>query len=216
VTTLDDNYTWDPDDKHYLRDGVVVSLATLLTIRDQLTDAQFADADALADELGTSGDLEAWQDDMRSLIEETHSAAYMLGRGGINFMGLAENASLALLIAAQFNFLQDFARDVRAGRVSLSQARARSELYMASATNAFAQGHAAAYGDELELPAFPGDGGTACLMNCRCAWDIEETETEWRAYWLATGDDDECSDCDDRAAQYSPFVQKRESQAQAA
>jgi hypothetical protein len=188
VTTLDDSYTWDPDDKHYLRDGVVVSLATLLTIRDQLTDAQFADADALADELGTSGDLEAWQDDMRSLIEETHSAAYMLGRGGINFMGLAENASLAL----------------------------RSELYMASATNAFAQGHAAAYGDELELPAFPGDGGTACLMNCRCAWDIEETETEWRAYWLATGDDDECSDCDDRAAQYSPFVQKRESQAQAA
>jgi hypothetical protein len=206
---VDDTYEWDEDKHHYLRDGAVVSLATILTLRDQLLDAQYADAIELADALEEDGDLEAWQEAMRDLIQETHSAAYMLGRGGINFTQAAERLALAGIVTAQFEYLRQFAADVQAGKVSIADARNRASQYMSSATYAFSLGFADAYGDELQLPAYPGDGGSKCLMNCRCAWDIEEDTKEWRCYWIATGDDEQCTDCDDRAQLYNPYVQKR-------
>lgn len=205
---VDDTYEWDDEKKQYLRDGVAVSLGTLWQIRDQLTDAQYNDADDLTDQLAEDGDLEQWQRDMRTLIVETHTAAYLLGNGGANMFDAASHAIVGALITSQFQYLQRFAQTIKDDGLSADAIKARSEQYMSAATYAFSRGQADLYAD-LELPCMPCDGNTACLMNCRCGWDIEEDDKEWRAYWQSTGDDLECSDCDQRATSYSPYVQTK-------
>jgi hypothetical protein len=54
------------------------------------------------------------------------------------------------------------------------------------------------------LPAYPGDGQTACLGNCRCNWDIEETEDAWEATW-ELNDAEHCADCIANAEQWNPL-----------
>jgi hypothetical protein len=203
-----DTFEWDADKKQYLRDGVAVSLATLWQIRDQLTDAQYNDADDLTDQLDEDGDLEQWQLDMRTLIVETHTAAYLLGHGGMNNVDIASHAVIGAMVISQFNYLRNFAETIKRDGLSANAISARAEQYMAAATYAFSVGQSELYAD-LELPCMPCDGNTACLMNCRCGWDIEEDEKEWRAYWQATGDDLECTDCDQRATSYSPYTQQK-------
>lgn len=202
-------YTYDEDTRTY-KDaaGAVIAFSTVLAIRDELSDASFADAEDYTTTLEQTLDLNAWQTDMRSLVEETQVGAFMLGRGGINVMGDTETSVLADIVKSQFTYLSVFAAQLLAGQLSVAQAKARADLYMSAASYGFSRGRALAY-DDLDLPGYPGDGGTPCLGNCRCAWDIQETNTEYRAWWLASADASECEGCDIRAGDWSPFVQTK-------
>ena len=62
----------------------------------------------------------------------------------------------------------------------------------------------------LDLPVHPGDGGTPCHGKCRCHWEIEEDDVEWRAYWRTGAVGKICPGCAQRASEYAPYVQTKE------
>jgi len=93
-----------------------------------------------------------------------------------------------------------------------TQVAARSKMYLNSAREAYERGKMRAHGVP-QLPAYPGDGSTVCLTNCRCAWRIEEQRDEegnllgWNCYWEIIGPDDaNCPDCLDRMGRWNPYV----------
>ena len=93
------------------------------------------------------------------------------------------------------------------GDLTEKQIAARSALYLNSTVNAYERGRAASFG--LTLPVYPADGGTSCMSNCRCRWDITETSTEYRATWTLNTSAEHCDDCEARATKYSPYTVKK-------
>ena len=93
-----------------------------------------------------------------------------------------------------------------AGKLDSAEAVAnRQALYAGAATEAHEIGRTEAY-SMPRLPAYPCDGGTPCLTNCKCSWSIDETAKEWRATWLLGGAREHCAGCRDRAQEYGPLV----------
>jgi hypothetical protein len=91
-----------------------------------------------------------------------------------------------------------------------AQIAARSKMYFNSAREAFERGKLRALGVP-DLPAYPGDGSTACLTNCRCVWNCEQdtidNEPVWNCFWDIQGPDDaNCQDCLDRHNDWYPLV----------
>jgi hypothetical protein len=77
-------------------------------------------------------------------------------------------------------------------------------MYVNGGTMSFEQGQASAWGLAHSLPCYPGDGGTPCLSNCRCSWEIKETEAAIEATWQVNAE--ACSGCVARGQRYSPLV----------
>lgn len=91
-----------------------------------------------------------------------------------------------------------------------AQIAARSKMYFNSAREAYERGKARALGAPT-MPAYPGDGSTACLTNCRCMWDYQQGTKDgqpvWNCYWNIQGPDDaNCVDCLDRHGKWHPLV----------
>lgn len=85
------------------------------------------------------------------------------------------------------------------------QIAARSQMYMNSSREAFERGKTRAHGVP-PLPAYPGDGQTRCLTNCKCEWVFEPTETGVNCYWKLNPAE-HCDDCLNNAARWNPLVQ---------
>lgn len=88
-----------------------------------------------------------------------------------------------------------------------AQIRARSRMYMRSAREAFERGQMRAYRIP-ELPAYPGDGSTECLTNCRCSWRFVITDDGIDCYWDIDWDAENCQDCIDRHYMWNPYFAK--------
>ena len=57
-----------------------------------------------------------------------------------------------------------------------------------------------------ELPAYPRDGTTLCLVYCRCRWRIKKiSDTEYKAYWIL-GVAEHCPNCKCRARHWNPLT----------
>lgn len=118
-----------------------------------------------------------------------HTAAYM---AGVESDAL-DQAGRDLVVAAvqnQIDYLDAFADAIDAGELSEAQIQARAALYGGAINASYWQG--ATDGDDL--PFHPGDGGTACLTNCKCEWELHSDG--W--YWIAEAG--ACEGCQERAA----------------
>lgn len=91
----------------------------------------------------------------------------------------------------------------------MAQVRARSQLYINSARQAYERAKARALGVP-DLPAYPGDGSTVCKSNCACSWRLEPIYDDddnligWNAFW-ELGAADHCPDCIQRSIQWNPL-----------
>ncbi len=137
--------------------------------------------------------LAQWQLGVASELKDAHLAQAMFGAGGRANMTFVEFGRVGQTLREQYSFLNKFAADIAAGRQSQAQALARIRQY----GNASAQSYYAEYVERrtgniywrttaLEscptclayaagspytkstLPAYPCDGGTQCLANCKC------------------------------------------------
>lgn len=177
-------------------------------LRDEFTEKALKESDDLINQLlgiENGYTVQQWTLDMRELIKNTYRAQYELAIGGRENMTQADYGRLGGILAEQYRYLQGFAEDIAAGRMTLSQAMYRARMYINSSTQAFERARAAGYG--LDLPQYPGDGSTQCLTNCKCEWDIqfdEETFT-FSCYWRL-GYAEHCPDCLDAEKIYSPYV----------
>ena len=113
------------------------------------------------------------------------------------------------MLRDQYHHLDGFAADIAAGRLSEAQIRARARMYVDAGHLAFERGRAEAFGMPT-LPAYPGDGQTACLTRCWCSWDhvpvIEQgVLIGWDSTWKLENRVDHCEDCPKNAKLWAPL-----------
>ena len=189
-----------------------VTANTVLRLRDDFIDRKRDTFRSLTDDLINARiTVQEWLLEMRKRVRDVNSAEYMLARGGRNAMFQTDLDALTELIKEQFEYLQKFGEEVRAGKLSASQITARSELYIESATAAYERGQAASF--DIELPEYPADGNQVCRARCRCRWEIVEKKGAIEAYWRMNVAAKHCDSCLSNAAKWAPYtIQKGETQ----
>lgn len=185
--------------------GTFVSQAQMLTLRDSFIDSQKAYTNGLAAQL-SRGDItiQQWTLAMREEIKTTYIAQYLLAHGGRDTMTPADWGRIGQKVRVQYEYLQKFAEDIAKGNLTEGQIAARARMYVESSSQMFEQAHGAAVGMPA-LPAYPGDGKTACKSNCKCTWEIKDLKDRWECYWTLNPAE-HCSDCLGNAAKWNPLV----------
>ena len=200
------DWVWNQLTKRYRNSKTkkTVSSNTVLRLRDDFVD-EMRDFSKLTDDLVNSRiTVQEWLLEMRKQVRDVNSAQYLLARGGRNAMFQTDLDALSEIIKEQYDFLQKFGQEVRAGNLSASQIRARSELYMETSTRAHEQAKAASY--DIELPEYPADGSQICKARCRCRWEINVLEDKIEAYWLLNVAAKHCDTCLSNAAKWAPYT----------
>jgi hypothetical protein len=142
--------------------------------------------------------LEQWQIGVAYELKDAHLAQAMFAVGGKNNMTQANYGRVGHTLRDQYGFLNGFAQDIAAGRVSEAQALARIRMY-GNATQAsywreyrnatteliyWNLNPAEHCGDCVglaggspykpqDLSQVPGDGATQCRGNCKCTLSRE-------------------------------------------
>lgn len=175
-----------------------------VTLRDFFIEAAKGDMDKLTRRLLNHNiDLQQWVLEMRTQSKTAYINEYLLARGGQNNMTQADWGRLGGLLKRQYEYIDNFARDIDAGKVSGGQIRTRARMYIDSATQAFERAKAQSLGIP-SLPAYPGDGQTVCRANCQCHWNIVDAEDHWNATWQL-GVAEHCLDCVDNSQRWAPL-----------
>ncbi len=200
-------WNWDDVSRRY-RDtstGRYIGSRQMLTLRNGYIEAKKAEVDRLARKLANGDiDIQRWTLDMRSSIKDAFIDEYCLAFGGRNNMTQANWGQLGHMLRDQYGYLQRFAGDIQAGKMSEGQIKVRSEMYIDAATQAYERGHSEGLGLP-RLPAYPGDGQTQCRANCQCAWDIQDSGNQWDCTWKL-GVAEHCPDCVDNSQRWAPLV----------
>ena len=84
--------------------------------------------------------IDQWQGSVREAIKAAHIQATVLGHGGKDGMGSAEYGRIGQRLRAEYSYLQNFAGDILAGRVSVAMALARVQLYAESVRSSYWEG----------------------------------------------------------------------------
>ena len=84
--------------------------------------------------------LDQWQGSVREAIKGAHIQASVLGHGGRADMGAAEYGRMGQRLRAEYRYLQGFANDILAGRVSAPMALARVKLYAEAIRGSYWEG----------------------------------------------------------------------------
>ena len=200
------DWVWNQLTKRYRNSKTkkTITANTVLQLRDDFVDLK-RDFSKLTDDLVNSRiTVQEWVFEMRKRVRDVNSAQYMLARGGRNAMFQTDLDALSEIIKEQYDFLQQFGQEVRAGNLSANQITARSELYMESSTRAHEQAKAASY--DIELPEYPADGNQICKARCRCRWEIDEKKDYIEAYWLLNVAAKHCDTCLSNAAKWAPYT----------
>lgn len=142
-----------------------------------------------------------WRDNVAAAIVEYHTAAMIAGNDG-KPLNPGMQGQLSEIVATQLNYLENFAEEVAAGKITPAQISARADMY----APAIRQPYSAGFTGGLPLPAMPAEG-TICHTNCKCSWNIvpiDEEAGDYDCYWIR-GADDSCSTCIARAREWSPI-----------
>ncbi len=155
--------------------------------------------------------VDHWQSTLRNEIKHQFVNQYVAGKGGIQQMTQRDWGAVGRMLRDQYQFLDDFAADFAAGRLSEAQIQARARMYIEAGHQAFERGRAEAFGLPT-LPAYPGDGQTTCLTRCYCNWDHEDVIEDgqivgWNATWVLDPRKAEvhCPDCPANAKLWAPL-----------
>ena len=205
------DWRWNERSKIYRNPKTKQSVVELrqVRLRDTFTDIREVNLKPTFDRLFDGRiTLQQWRNIMGDTIEEQYLAEYMFGRGGINAMTDDDLLEITRLVNEQKRFLNGFTEDIRRGMLTEPQIRARGELYIESSSQAFETGKASSYG--IRLPQYPGDGNQICRANCRCHWDLRETEGGINAFWRLDVRAAHCDTCLRNSRDWNPlFVERR-------
>jgi len=198
-------WRWDDTVNRY-RDpqGRFISGKKLINIRDEFTARRMDAVNDLAEQMATDKlNLQQWTLNMRQEIKRTYLAEYEAGIGGRNMMTQSDFGRVGGMLKRQYEYLNNFAEEVRQGKLSVAQIKLRARMYIDSATQSFERSRSISQGVP-DLPQYPGDGKTVCRSNCKCNWKIERVEFGWNCYWKL-GVAEHCDDCVQNSAQWNPL-----------
>lgn len=180
----------------------------LLRARNRLADGFKDDAAEIAADLVNGDiDLTEWAKAFASLISHGITTGFQLGLG-VDVLDQRSSAIVTGLIQTQYSYAGPFAQAVSdaidAGTPMSQEAIAsRSGLYAGGVIQSHEFGQADRY--DISLPAYPGDGSTPCMGNCRCYWSIEANGTVIVPTWVAIDDAHTCDECARRGEQWAPY-----------
>lgn len=199
-------WTWDQAVRRYRNPatGRFVSTQTMIGLRDQFIDLQKERVASLTQQMVDRKLTRVeWELAMRNEIRISHIDMYVMGHGGRNNMTQRDWGILGRELRDQYGYLQRFAEDVSAGKLSPAQARVRSQMYIGSATQSYERGLAEAWGLP-RLPQYPADGQTICRANCQCHLEYEDADNAVHVFWVL-GQAEHCEDCVALADEWSPL-----------
>jgi hypothetical protein len=159
--------------------------------------------------LADGGSIGNWRRAMEQAIRRSQTAAMIAGVAARDFGGnvrallskiigpsalaKGDRARLEQAITAQLKYLDGFVADLRQGKLTMAQAQARAALYAGASRATF-------YGAQYPgLNAYPGDGGTPCMGNCKCSLEQQGDLIYWRLHPA-----EHCDGCVSRASA-SPY-----------
>lgn len=133
------------------------------------------------DALASGGSIGAWRKAMEVAIRRSQTAAYIAATAerlgvtpkAVKGLSRAERRELEARIEKQLKYLDGFAADLKAGKLTMAQAAARADLYAGAVRGGF---YAARYPG---LNQVPGDGSTPCLGNCKCSLEARDDGVYW-------------------------------------
>lgn len=146
--------------------------------------------------------FKVYRKEVVNTIRQTYIDMYVMGKGGRNNMTQSDWGKVGAMLKEQYKYLNPFMDQIEAGQLSEAQIVARLNMYINSASEAFWRGYASDI--PLDLPAYPGDGSTTCLVNCQCMWDIQRVPNGYDCYWML-GPAEHCPDCLVRAGEWNPY-----------
>lgn len=199
-------WTWDDRSNRYRETatGRFIGISQMYDMRSVYLEAQKTRTDEIArNYLENNISLTDYYDQNKAIIKESYTAMYELGVGGRNMMTQADWGRVGGILREQYRYYDNLVMQVKNGEISMAQASARMKMYINSAHEALwrAIGHSLG----IQLPAYPGDGSTQCLVNCQCSWNIVPVgRGEYDCYW-ELGPAEHCDDCKIRAEQWNPF-----------
>jgi hypothetical protein len=146
--------------------------------------------------------IRAFEKQVKSILRDTYKDLYAMGAGGRNGMTPKDWGRLGAMLKEQYRYLNPFLDQIARGDLSNAQISARLKMYINSANEALWKAYTRDF--PLELPAYPGDGSTACLVNCQCEWEIIQREDGYDCFWRL-GAAEHCPDCMVRASEWNPY-----------
>lgn len=161
--------------------------------------------DNLADDL-ESGKItvDEWEAAMLVELEKLHTTAYIIGLGGIAAASAEAFAAIGTIVATQSRFLRRWADDLREEtKIVASKIKSRAAMYLNAANATLLIALTDALGMP-RLPAYPGDGTTSCLANCKCSWQFTRVPGGWDCYWRLQVAE-HCPECNSRATTWNPL-----------
>lgn len=207
-------WVWDPETRRY-RDretGRFLGARRVHTLRDRYVTHRAGQMDTfIAETVGAvdRSDRAAWRAAVRRTetlgwrrIENTLITEYVYGRGGIAAMTEADTTRLRHLLREQKRYWRAYMREAvdDPEKMTTEYMQRRARYYHRSSTGFHERGKASAWG--ASLPTYPGQ--QQCGPNCKCHWQMEESDEELRAYWRL-GPADHCDDCTENSKRYNPY-----------
>lgn len=201
-------FTWEAATHRFRRsNGTFVSPDDLRALRESYLEQEKALNVKLAQRLfNREIDLTQWQKEMRDSLKRTYTTQYLLGIGGKQQMTPGDYGLIGNRLRPQYKFLRQFARSIQNGEYTVDQVAsvaARQQLYAMSSNQMYERARAKSW--RVKLPAYPGDGSSDCLTNCKCSWEIVEEKGKVKAYWRLSSAE-HCPTCTNRAGQWNPLV----------
>lgn len=201
------SWEWNDTTKLFrnLLTSVQVGAEELLDFRDGFIVDQISSIDSLVSQL-RSGEITVQEYLLvaRRHIKHVYLGEWLLGKGGVNAMMESDVQGVSNNVLHQHTYFQAFVEQIRRGELSAAQIKARSRMYIDSATQAYERGRASSYG--VGLPQYPGDGNQACLSNCKCHWKLVRKEDKIHAYWIMNLFAKHCVTCRQNALKWSPLI----------
>lgn len=84
--------------------------------------------------------IDQWQGSVREALKPAHLQATMVGAGGKNALSQSDYGRIGQRLRSEYSYLQNFASDILAGRVSGAMALARVGLYAESVRGSYWEG----------------------------------------------------------------------------
>lgn len=196
---------WDDRVKRYRNPttGRFIGINEMNELRPQYMDQQKDILSGLTDSYQDGAvDIFTFRKEVRDTIRETYIDLYSMGAGGRNSVTQSDWGKCGVMIKEQYQYLDNLIYQLARGELSNAQVVARLKMYINSANEALWRGFARDI--PIDLPAYPGDGQTACLTNCQCTWDIQQVPDGYDCYWRL-GAAEHCPDCVENAARWNPY-----------
>ena len=207
------NWEWNDRTKRFrnLVTGVNITDNRRIELREEYIQKQLPAVRRLVNQL-RDGEItvQEYLLSVRRHIKKVYLGEWLLAKGGVNAMLSNDVRLVGVHVQRQYQFLQSFIEQVRNGELSAAQIRARTEMYIHSATQAYERGQASSY--DIDLPEYPADGNQICLSRCKCRWEIVVKESEIHAHWLMNITAEHCESCRQNTAKWNPYIIRLENE----